>query len=115
MGGVEKLTDVSEDVARDITSSTSDQEWETFFGVTQASQYALIANKHMNTYNIKLEDSSKILFCTDGLHDVLTNDEIEAILKKDDLPEVLCKVLISSVIEKEGDDDVSVVVIINQK
>ncbi len=66
-------------------------------------------------YNIKLEDSSKILFCTDGLHDVLTNDEIEAILKKDDLPEVLCKVLISSVIEKEGDDDVSVVVIINQK
>ncbi len=60
MGGAEKLTDVSEDVARDITSSTSDQEWETFFGVTQASQYALIANKHMNTYNTKREAMAEV-------------------------------------------------------
>jgi len=55
VGGAEKLTDVSEDVAREITSATSDQEWESFLGSTQASQYALIAKRHMHQYNTSRE------------------------------------------------------------
>jgi acetyl-CoA C-acetyltransferase len=55
VGGAEKLTDVSEDMAREITSATSDQEWESFLGSTQASQYALIAKRHMYQYNTSRE------------------------------------------------------------
>ncbi|MGC8581532.1 MAG: thiolase domain-containing protein [Thermoplasmata archaeon] len=55
VGGAEKLTDVSEDMAREITSATSDQEWESFLGSTQASQYALIAKRHMHQYNTPRE------------------------------------------------------------
>lgn len=50
VGGAEKMTDVGEEEAKDILSSTADQEWETVFGATYDSLYAMIARYHMNEY-----------------------------------------------------------------
>ena len=54
--GVEKMTDVSPNQAAKILASAADEEWESFYGITFPSLYALIAREHMRKYGTTEED-----------------------------------------------------------
>ena len=47
VGGIEKMTDVSDADVQAIASSGIDQEWEHFFGATDAALHAIMAKRHM--------------------------------------------------------------------
>lgn len=47
VGGVEKMSDVSDSDAQAIHSAGIDQEWEHFFGATNAAMHAILAKRHM--------------------------------------------------------------------
>ncbi|MCA1811965.1 MAG: thiolase domain-containing protein [Halobacteriales archaeon] len=47
VGGIEKMTDVSDADAQAIASAGIDQEWEHFFGATDAALHALLSKLHM--------------------------------------------------------------------
>jgi len=60
VGGAEKMTDVGEDEAKKILSSTADQEWETVFGATFESLYAMMARYHMDKYGTTREQLAQV-------------------------------------------------------
>ena len=47
VGGVEKMTDVSDADAQALAASGIDQEWEHVFGATDAALHAILAKRHM--------------------------------------------------------------------
>jgi acetyl-CoA C-acetyltransferase len=47
VGGVEKMTDVSDADAQALAASGIDQEWEHFFGATDAALHAILSKRHM--------------------------------------------------------------------
>lgn len=60
VGGAEKMTDVSEIEAVETLATSVDQEWETFFGATLTSLYAMIARKHMHDYGTTKEQLASV-------------------------------------------------------
>ncbi len=60
VGGAEKMTDVGDDEAKRILSSTADQEWETVFGASYASLYAMVARRHMHEYGTTREQMAAV-------------------------------------------------------
>jgi acetyl-CoA C-acetyltransferase len=60
VGGAEKMTDVGDDEALDTLSGTVDQEWESFFGATLPSLYAMIARRHMYQYGTTREQLAAV-------------------------------------------------------
>ncbi len=50
VGGVEKMTDVSADVATEVLATAADQELEAFYGITFPAVYALIAKRYMHEF-----------------------------------------------------------------
>ncbi|HLF17202.1 MAG TPA: thiolase domain-containing protein [Candidatus Thermoplasmatota archaeon] len=50
VGGIEKMTDVSDADAQAIASAGIDQEWEHFVGATEPALFAIQAKLHMATY-----------------------------------------------------------------
>ena len=59
-GGVEKMTDVTAAQALNIQSMSCDQEWETFFGASMASLYAMMARAHMHRYGTTREQLAAV-------------------------------------------------------
>lgn len=55
VGGAEKMTDVSDAQVTSILSATADQEWESVFGATVPSLYAMMAHRHMHEYGTTRE------------------------------------------------------------
>lgn len=55
VGGMEKMTDVGDARATGIMASAADQEWETFYGATLPSLYAMMARRHMHEYGTTQE------------------------------------------------------------
>jgi acetyl-CoA C-acetyltransferase len=55
VGGAEKMTDVGDSQALQILSATADQEWESVFGATFPSLYAMMARRHMHVYGTTRE------------------------------------------------------------
>lgn len=55
VGGVEKMTDVSDADAQAISCAGIDQEWEHFVGATDAALHALMAKAHMRKYGTTRE------------------------------------------------------------
>jgi serine/threonine protein phosphatase PrpC len=51
------------------------------------------------------------LLCTDGLHGLVTDPEIEAILIKNAAPQATCDALVQAAIRKGGDDNITVIAI----
>jgi serine/threonine protein phosphatase PrpC len=51
------------------------------------------------------------LLCTDGLHDLVTDSEIEAILINNSRPQAACDELVHAAIRKGGADNITVIVI----
>ena len=60
VGGAEKMTDVGDEEVNSIQSAAADQEWETVFGATFASLYALMAMRHMHEYGTTREMLSAV-------------------------------------------------------
>lgn len=50
VGGMEKMTDVGDARATGIMASAADQEWESFYGATLPSLYAMMARRHMHDH-----------------------------------------------------------------
>ncbi|MFQ5920106.1 MAG: thiolase domain-containing protein [Thermoplasmata archaeon] len=59
-GGAEKMTDVGDEEANRILSSTADQEWETVFGATHAALHAMVARRHMHDYGTTREQMAAV-------------------------------------------------------
>lgn len=60
VGGAEKMTDVGDTEAHRILSSTADQEWESVFGASFASLYAMMARRHMHEYGTTREQMAAV-------------------------------------------------------
>lgn len=60
VGGIEKMTDVSDTDAQAIAASGIDQEWEHFFGATEASLHALLAKRHMAEHGTTREQLAHV-------------------------------------------------------
>ncbi len=60
VGGAEKMTDVGDEEAKRILSATADQEWESVFGASYTSLYAMIARRHMHEYGTTREQLAAV-------------------------------------------------------
>lgn len=60
VGGMEKMTDVSDADAAAISASGIDQEWEHFFGATDAAVHALLAKRHMHVHGTTREQLADV-------------------------------------------------------
>ncbi len=60
VGGAEKMTDVSPNMATDALATAGDQEWEAFFGMTFPGLYAMIAKRHMHKYGTTKERLAQV-------------------------------------------------------
>lgn len=60
VGGIEKMTDVSDADAQAIASAGIDQEWEHFFGATDAALHALVAKRHMAEFGTTREELAQV-------------------------------------------------------
>lgn len=60
VGGIEKMTDVSDADAQAIASAGIDQEWEQFFGATDAALHALITKRHMHEFGTTREQLAQV-------------------------------------------------------
>jgi len=60
VGGAEKLTDVPDATATQITASTADNEWEVVFGATLPALWGLIARRHMHLYGTTREQIARV-------------------------------------------------------
>ncbi|HID26467.1 MAG TPA: thiolase domain-containing protein [Methanosarcinales archaeon] len=58
--GVEKMTDVSVEVATDALTSAADREWEGMVGATFPGLYAMIARLHMHKYGTTREQLAAV-------------------------------------------------------
>lgn len=60
VGGVEKMSDVSDADAQAIHSAGIDQEWEHFFGATNAAMHAMLAKRHMAEFGTTREQLAHV-------------------------------------------------------
>ncbi len=60
VGGIEKMTDVSDADAQAIASAGIDQEWEHFFGATDAALHALMAKRHMHEFGTTRDQLAQV-------------------------------------------------------
>jgi acetyl-CoA C-acetyltransferase len=60
VGGAEKLTDVPDADATQITGATADHEWEGVFGATLPGLWALVARRHMHLYGTTREQLARV-------------------------------------------------------
>lgn len=60
VGGIEKMTDVSDADAAAIGAGGIDQEWEHFFGATDAAVHALLAKRHMHIHGTTREQMADV-------------------------------------------------------
>jgi acetyl-CoA C-acetyltransferase len=60
VGGAEKLTDVPDATASQISSATADHEWEVVFGATLPALWALVARRHMHQYGTTREQLARV-------------------------------------------------------
>jgi protein phosphatase len=65
----------------------------------------------VNHYSIHLERSDTLLMCTDGLHGVVEEREIERILRFSGPLEIKCRCLIDAALAAGGPDNISVVLV----
>jgi acetyl-CoA C-acetyltransferase len=60
VGGIEKMTDVSDADAQAIASAGIDQEWEAFFGATDAALHALMTKRHMHSFGTTRDQIAQV-------------------------------------------------------
>jgi acetyl-CoA C-acetyltransferase len=60
VGGLEKMTDVSDADAQAIASAGIDQEWEQFVGATETALWAMMAKRHMDAFGTTREQLAAV-------------------------------------------------------
>jgi acetyl-CoA C-acetyltransferase len=60
VGGAEKMTDLPDADVADIMSTALDQQWESFFGATLFSMYAMMARRHMHEHGTTREQLAQV-------------------------------------------------------
>ena len=63
------------------------------------------------TATLEMETGDRFLLCTDGLHDMVTDGEMETIVGESPGPEPLCDRLVEAALEAGGRDNVTVIVV----
>jgi acetyl-CoA C-acetyltransferase len=58
--GVEKMTDLDTGEATQALAAAADEEWESYYGLTFPSLYALMAREHMRRYGTTREDMALV-------------------------------------------------------
>lgn len=76
--------------------------------ITRAVGYEY--NLQVDTYEIDVLESDRILLCTDGLTNMLTEDEIVQIITKIEDPQLACDTLIQNANNKGGEDNITVII-----
>lgn len=67
----------------------------------------------VDTYTTELDSGNYLLMCTDGLTNMLSEDEIKDIILTKDNPEAACDELVRCANEKGGEDNITVIVVKN--
>jgi protein phosphatase len=62
-----------------------------------------------DTYKFRLADGDRLLLCTDGLSDPVSEERIAAVLKRHSRPGDACQALIDESLDRGGPDNVTVV------
>lgn len=70
----------------------------------------MIIEPHVSQ-EIEIKKDDKFLLCSDGLTDMLTDEEIYAILKENKAPEELSRALVKAALKNGGKDNVTVMVV----
>ncbi|MFW3146675.1 MAG: thiolase domain-containing protein [Thermoplasmatota archaeon] len=60
VGGAEKMSDVTSDIAAEFIAAGADQSWEALFGATLPALYALMARRHMKDYGTTREQLASV-------------------------------------------------------
>lgn len=63
------------------------------------------------TKTINFTDDDTLLLCSDGLHSMISDIEIETILQKGDSPEKICEMLMDAARAAGGNDNITAVVV----
>jgi serine/threonine protein phosphatase PrpC len=64
----------------------------------------------VDVYKLTLEPDDKLLLCTDGLYDMLSNETLQQELSSDERSEAVCRKLIDLANEAGGADNITVIV-----
>ncbi len=59
---------------------------------------------------LRLGDGDRLLLCTDGLHDMVSEDRIAQILQSEPRPDKACRALVAEALQNGGRDNVTVIV-----
>lgn len=62
-----------------------------------------------------LKEGDKILLCSDGLWDMLSDEQLSTVLKEDKPPQVLCETLIKMANDAGGHDNITALVILHKE
>ncbi|HEX2927980.1 MAG TPA: Stp1/IreP family PP2C-type Ser/Thr phosphatase, partial [Ruminiclostridium sp.] len=76
--------------------------------ITRAVGYE--AALQVDTYEIDIRENDEVLLCTDGLTNMLSEEEILEILTKEKDPQAACDTLIENANNKGGEDNITVII-----
>ena len=65
---------------------------------------------HPDTHDYVLEDRDQLLLCTDGLTDMVADDEIETVLTTSDSAQSACRSLVNLALSSGGHDNITAIV-----
>lgn len=60
-------------------------------------------------HRAELHDGDRLLVCSDGLTEVVRDEEIAEVLRRTDAPEFVCRTLVDLALERGGPDNVTVI------
>ena len=95
----------------ELKQATRDHVMENMFGRTLTQAIGASDGIEPEAAEIPLEPGDRILLCTDGLTDMLDDDEIAAVLSSDRTPDECCDELVDQALAKGGHDNVTLIVI----
>jgi len=64
----------------------------------------------IDTYSFEIKENDTFILCTDGLTNMLNEEEIKNIVIENDDPETACRKLVESANNRGGDDNITVIV-----
>lgn len=107
-----------------LVQLTQDDTWVTMMGNTEPGEIAKHPMRHVLTNvvgardqiecNVKeraLQGAETFLLSTDGLHGVVDEASLEALLRSEDLPETVADRLVQAALERGGPDNVTALVV----
>ena len=111
-GNIEQLTDdhsvVAEQVKRELISREEANKSEIKNILTRA--LGTEADVEVDLEEMNLLDNDILLLCSDGLSNMISDDEIMAVALSDDDPVLTCKKLVNIANDNGGKDNITVVV-----